>query len=111
MQAQSPYGATPQFTVTTHAPAGGFTPTNAMLALILACLSFVACGIFMSIPAVIIAGGALQITNSQPGHPDASNANAARILAWINIGIQIVGLIGFAFFLVLGVLASAAGSV
>lgn len=66
-----------------------FPPTSAVVALVLACLSFVLCGIFMSIPALIMAGQALQITSSMPGHPDHSTAKAAQIVAWVNIGLTI----------------------
>ena len=68
---------------------GMFPQTNAMVALILACLSFVVCGCFMSIPALILAQGALQITESIPGHPDQGQAKAAQVVAWVNIGLSI----------------------
>ena len=70
---------------------GMFPSTNAMVALILACLSFVSCGCFMSIPALILAQGALQITESMPGHPDQGQAKAAQVVAWVNIAFSIVG--------------------
>ena len=78
-----------------------FPPTSALAALILACLSFVLCGVFMSIPALIMAGQALQITKNMPGHPDHGTAQAAQIVAWVNIGITIlvvifyIGMFGF----------------
>ena len=70
---------------------GMFPSTNAMVALILACLSFVTCGCFMSIPALILAQGALQITESMPGHPDQGQAKAAQVVAWVNIAMSIIG--------------------
>ena len=70
---------------------GMFPQTNAMVALILACLSFVACGCFMSIPALILAQGALQITESIPGHPDQGSAKAAQVVAWVNIALTAIG--------------------
>ena len=73
-----------------------FPTTNAMLALILACLSFVICGACMSIPAVIIAGQALQITSSMPNHPDHGTAKAAQVVAWVNIGLTAVAVIIYA---------------
>ena len=79
-----------------------YAPTSATVALVLACLSFVFCGVFMSIPALIMASQALQITSSMPGHPDHGTAKAAQIVAWVNIGLTIlvvilyVGLITFA---------------
>jgi len=61
--------------------------TNATLALILACVSIAAGGICLAIPAIIIAKGALQITDQFPGHPDAGNAKAAHLIGWIITGI------------------------
>ena len=61
--------------------------TNATLALILACVSIVAGGFCLAIPAIIIANGALQITNQFPGHPDAGNAKAAHLIGWIITGL------------------------
>jgi len=69
---------------------GMFPQTNAMVALILACLSFVVCGCFMSIPALILAQGALQITESIPGHPDQGQAKAAQVVAWVNIALSVI---------------------
>ena len=73
-----------------------FPPTSALAALILACLSFVLCGACMSVPAVIMAGQALQITKNMPGHPDHGTAQAAQIVAWINIGLTILAVILYA---------------
>ena len=70
-----------------------FPPTSAMVALILACLSFVTCGPLLSIPAVILAGQALQITGSMPNHPDHGTAQAANIVGWINIAIVVLGIL------------------
>ena len=70
-----------------------YTPTSAMTALILACLSFVTCGIFLSIPAVIMASRALQITGSMPNHPDHGTAQAANIVGWINIAIFVLAIL------------------
>ena len=78
-----------------------FPTTNAMLALILACASFVVCGIFLSIPAVILASQALKITQSMPNHPDHGTARAAQIVGWINIGLAILVFVGFAALLTL----------
>jgi hypothetical protein len=62
-----------------------------MVALILACLSFVTCGICFSIPAVIMAGQALQITGSMPNHPEHGTAQAAQVVGWINIALFAIG--------------------
>ena len=72
-----------------------FPATNAVVALVLACLSFVLCGVCMSIPAVILAGQALQITSSMPNHPDHGTAKAAQVVAWVNIGLTAVVAIGY----------------
>ena len=88
-----------------------FPPTSAMVALILSCLSFVLCGPLLSIPAVILAGQALQITGSMPNHPDHGTAQAAQIVGWINIAIFVIGfLVWFVVFgglVVLGIASEA----
>ena len=91
---------TPQQPVITGSPvavgmgnpvAGMYFPTtNALVALILACASFVFGGICLSIPAVILAARALEITGSIPNHPDHGTAKAAQIVGWINIGLFIL---------------------
>ena len=73
-----------------------FPPTSAVVALVLACLAFIGCGIFTAIPAVIMASRALQITSSMPGHPDHGTAKAAQIVAWINIGLTMFVVILYA---------------
>ena len=67
------------------APMGQFTQTNATLALILSIVGIIVtftlgCGVLLAIPAVIIANGALTITNGQPGHPDSGTAKAAQVI-------------------------------
>ena len=68
-----------------------FPETSAMTAIILSALSFAMCGIILSIPGVIMARKALDITDQMPNHPDAGTAKAAYVLGWINIGLFIVG--------------------
>ena len=70
-----------------------FPPTSAVVALVLACLAFIGCGIFTAIPAVIMAHRALEITKSMPNHPDHGTAQAANIVGWINIAIFALGLL------------------
>ena len=83
--------AQPQYVVQNPMVGVGIAPqTNAVLALILACLSWVTCGICMSLPALLIANSALNITNQVPGHPDQGNANAAYWVALINIIVSIL---------------------
>ena len=80
---------------------GQFTQTNATLAVVLAAIGAILLvgsgggGICCSIPAIILANGALTITNSQPGHPDAGTAKAAQIIGWIVTAITILFIIGF----------------
>ena len=80
---------------------GQFTQTNATLAVVLAVIGAILLvgsgggGICCSIPAIILANGALTITNSQPGHPDAGTAKAAQIIGWIVTAITILFIIGF----------------
>ena len=100
-QGAAPY--TPQQPVITGSPvsvgmgnpvAGMYVPTtNALVALILACASFVFGGICLSIPAVILAARALEITRSIPNNPDHGTAKAAQIVGWINIGLTVLVLV------------------
>lgn len=97
--------------VVTGAPMmGAFPSTNAMLALILACASWVSCGILFSIPAVILASQAMAITAQMPGHPDHGTANAARIVGWVNIGLTIAGIGIWVLIILFGVIAAGAGA-
>jgi hypothetical protein len=84
-------GQPTQYAVSGQPMVGMFPATQATLALVLACLSWISCGCFLSIPAVILASSALEITKVNPGHPDHGTANAANIVGWINIGVTIVG--------------------
>ncbi len=73
---------------------GGFYPqTQAVLALVLSILGIVGCGICTAIPGLILANGALQTTNSMPGHPDAGTAKAAQVVGWIVIGLTLLGIL------------------
>jgi len=84
---------------------GQYTETNAVLAMILAAVSYFMCGICSAIPAVIIANGALQITSSQPGHPDQGLAKAAQIMGWVNVILTVLAILiwGILIFVVGGV--------
>jgi len=83
------------FMVNANSSMGQYTQTNATLAVVLSAIGAVLLigsgggGICCSIPAIILANSALTITNSQPGHPDASTAKAAQIIGWIVIGLTI----------------------
>lgn len=80
---------------------GQYTETNAVLAMVLAALSYFLCGICSAIPAVIIANGALLITSNQPGHPDHGLARAAQIMGWIAIVLFALGILIWLFFVIL----------
>ena len=84
---------------------GQYTETNAVLAMILAAVSYFMCGICSAIPAVIMANGALQITRNQPGHPDQGLAKAAQIMGWVMIILTVLGIViwGILIFVVGGV--------
>jgi len=73
--------------------------TNAILALVLSIIGivtslFYGIGLFFAIPGLILANGSLRITNQFPNHPDAGIAKAAKVCAWIAIGlfIAVIGL-------------------
>ncbi len=74
---------------------GYFPTTNATLALVLSVLGIVGCSICTAIPGLIMANIALQTTKSMPGHPDEGIAKAAQVVAWISIGLAIVGTLLF----------------
>ena len=68
----------------------GAPDTKATLALVLSIIgllgSFVyGLGICFAIPSLILANGALAITNQHPSHPDAGIAKAAKVISWIAI--------------------------
>ena len=89
------------FMVNANSSMGQYTQTNATLAVVLSAIGAVLLigsgggGICCSIPAIILANSALTITNSQPGHPDASTAKAAQIIGWIVTGVTILFILGF----------------
>jgi hypothetical protein len=73
----------------------GFPPTSAQTALILSIVSLFFGGICLAIPALVVANGALGITNQIPGHPDAGTAKTAMIISWIVIGLTAVTFVLF----------------
>ena len=84
---------------------GGYPQTSAQTAMILSIVSIFVGGICLAIPALIIANGALAITNQIPGHPDAGSAKIAQVISWIVIGLTLL-VIGFFIMLVAGAGAS-----
>ena len=90
-------------------PMGGFYPqTQAVTALVLSILGIVGCGICTAVPGLILANGALQVTNSMPGHPDSGTAKAAQVIGWVVIGLTVAGVLFYA--LMFGVLIAAESS-
>lgn len=76
----------------------GMPSTNAIAALVLSIMGivgnfFYGLGIFFAIPGLILANGALRITNQFPNHPDAGMAKVAKFCAQIGIGIFIAMII------------------
>lgn len=85
------YAAQPPFAAAAPQP---FEPSKATLALVLSIVSWFACGIFLSIPAVIIARGETRAINE--GRRDPSNAGKATAAFWVglaNIAIQVIALL------------------
>ena len=85
---------------------GSYPQTSAQTALILSILSIFVGNICLAIPALIIANGALAVTNQMPGHPDAGSAKAAQVISWIIIGLT---LLVFGFFFMLIVVGASSG--
>ena len=79
--------------------------TNATTALILSIIGlvgsfFYGLGLFFSIPSVVMANKAKQITNQIPGHPDSGMATAAVVVGWVGVvigGLYLFMIIGFIF--------------
>jgi len=80
----------------------GFPQTSATVALVLSIVSIFFGGICLAIPALIVANEALKVTNQYPGHPDASNANIARIISIIIIGLTVLVIAGFGLLIIIG---------
>jgi hypothetical protein len=87
---------TPSAVVMGHQPiavyGGGFAlpATSATTALVLSILSLFCGGICLAIPSLMVATGALKVTDSHPGHPDAGSARAAQVISIIVIGLSVV---------------------
>ena len=86
---------------------GGIPTTNATLALILSIISIVTgLSICLAIPSLLLANGALAVTNQFPGHPDASNAKAAMVISWIAIGLFALFVVGLILLIFVGSMAA-----
>lgn len=84
------------------------TSTNAIIALVLAILSWVMCPLIAAIVALFVARSSdKEIVASGGGLGGSGMNTATRIIAWINIGASIIGGIVFAALIALGVLFAA----
>jgi len=79
--------------------------TNAVLALVLAILGWVGCGICTSLPAFFVAQSAIKTASAYPNHPDAGMANAAKWVSLINVILSVVVIL-FYVLLFVGLAAS-----
>lgn len=88
---------------------GGAAPNHpqTVLALVLAIVSWFVCGLFLSIPAFIIAKKAERETLASGGaYSGEGMAKAARIIALINIIFSILVIIGVVILIIAGVFAA-----
>jgi|TARA_A100001037_G_scaffold15589_1_gene13827 hypothetical protein len=102
-------GQPAQYTVGAGSPIVGamaYPATSATTALVMSILGFMCCGLF-AIPGMIMANGALAITDKVPGHPDASMAKIAQVLS---IVVLVLWALGIAFYVLLFGLALGAES-
>ena len=77
------------------------TNTYAILALVLAIMSFLLCPIVPAIFALVMAGvGKREITASGGSQTGESMVTVARVLSWVNIGLATVLIIIFVVFVV-----------
>ncbi len=79
--------------------------TNAVLALVLAILGWVGCGICTSLPAFFVAQSAIKTASAYPNHPDAGLANAAKWVSLINVILSVLVIL-FYVVLIAGLAAS-----
>lgn len=88
---------------------GGYPParqtsSDAIVALVLSLLSWAICPVVLAIVALVFAGKAKTAIEASNGWLDgAGMVTAAKIIAWINIGVYIIGLI---FFVIIMIFAS-----
>ncbi len=104
------YAATPPG----YAPATAPTSSNAVIALILAVVSWAVCPLIAAVVALVFASTAAKEIAASGGRMQGEGlVTAARIVSWINIGVVVAGIIFFGFFalivLIAGGTSSAAG--
>jgi hypothetical protein len=84
----------------------GQTSSNAIVALILAVVSWAVCPIIPAIVALVLAASAAKEIAGSGGRIQGQGlVTAARIVSWVNIGVWAAGLVIGAFFLVLALVA------
>jgi hypothetical protein len=70
------------------------TEGNAIAALVLAILSFVVCPLFPAVVALFLASSAKRNIEASNGMLEGDGmVSAARIIAWINIGLSLLGIV------------------
>ncbi len=82
------------------------TSSNAIIALILAIVSWAVCPIIPAIVALVLASSAAKEIEASGGRVQGAGlVTAARIVSWVNIGLWAAMLVVGAFFLVLAIVA------
>lgn len=86
------------------------TSSDAVVALVLSILSWVVCPVVLAIVALVFAGKAKSAIAASGGWLDgASMVTAAKVLAWLNIVLVILGTLLFVVVSILGAAASSSG--
>jgi hypothetical protein len=88
------------------APTAPQTSSNAIIALILAIVSWAVCPIIPAVVALVLASSAAKEIEASGGRVQGAGlVTAARIVSWVNIGLWAAMLVVGAFFLVLAIVA------
>ena len=91
-------------------PAAPKTSPAAIIAVVLAALSFLQCPLVLAVVALVVARAAEEdIAESNGWVTGAGLARGARIAAWINIGLSVVLVLAFAVAVVVAVLQAPSG--
>lgn len=96
----------PGYPAVPAAPAGPQTSSNAVIALILAIVSWAVCPIIPAVVALVLASNAAKEIEASGGRVQGAGlVTASRIVSWVNIGLWSAILVIGAFFLVLAIVA------
>ncbi len=96
----------PAYPAVPAAPTGPQTSSNAIIALILAIVSWAVCPIIPAIVALVLASSAAKEIEASGGRVQGAGlVTASRIVSWVNIGLWSAMLVIGAFFLVLAIVA------